>query len=381
MPTQCPITNREKLLEYLQVAIGLEHATIPPYLTALYSIKPVETKTNFDAASVIRTVLVEEMLHLTLAANLLNAIGGKPDLTHDHFVPSYPTVLPTGQDDFYVSLTKFSPKAVETFLKIERPAPEPKPSDENVTLDGVRFLTRDRLVGIRAKRVGLLPSLENPHKKGELLHFYSIGEFYKAIIKGIRYVSNDIGESKLFNGDPAKQIGPEHYYSGGGEIVVVTDLASAEQAMNLIADQGEGYGGGIGAKDGELSHFYRFQQIELGRHYRIGDQKGVPTGDELEVHYDEVHAILPNAKVANYPVGSEVREAAVEFNRFYKSVLAEIEAALNGKPEMLAAATGRMRQIRFSAERLMHVRIPGTDAQAAPTFELDDKPPPSMERH
>ncbi len=57
------------------MAIKLEHATIPPYLTALYSIKPDPRKSNHDSYNIIRAVAVEEMLHLTLAANLLNAVG------------------------------------------------------------------------------------------------------------------------------------------------------------------------------------------------------------------------------------------------------------------------------------------------------------------
>ena len=40
------ITTREQLHQYLYAAMQLEHATIPPYLTALYSIRP---GTNADA--------------------------------------------------------------------------------------------------------------------------------------------------------------------------------------------------------------------------------------------------------------------------------------------------------------------------------------------
>ena len=64
------ITTVAALHRYLHKAMQLEHATIPPYLMALYSIEP---GTNSDATHVIRVVVVEEMLHLTLAANLLNA--------------------------------------------------------------------------------------------------------------------------------------------------------------------------------------------------------------------------------------------------------------------------------------------------------------------
>ena len=94
------ITTREQLHSYLYAALQLEHATIPPYLTALYSIRP---GSNADAYHVLRVTAVEEMLHLTLAANILNAVGGTPDLTQPGFVPEYPAYLPDGETDFAVS--------------------------------------------------------------------------------------------------------------------------------------------------------------------------------------------------------------------------------------------------------------------------------------
>src|SRR3954452_23643124 len=106
------IETKQELHHYLTVAMQLEHATIPPYLTALYTIKP---GTNGDASMVIREVVVEEMLHLTLAANVLNAVGGQPDLTAPGFVPTYPARLPDGETDFEVSLRPFSQEALRTF--------------------------------------------------------------------------------------------------------------------------------------------------------------------------------------------------------------------------------------------------------------------------
>ena len=54
----------------------MEHSTIPPYLWALYSIVPGR---NSEAVEALSTVVVEEVLHLTLAANLPNAVGGPGD--------------------------------------------------------------------------------------------------------------------------------------------------------------------------------------------------------------------------------------------------------------------------------------------------------------
>ncbi|RBH51872.1 hypothetical protein C3F00_033145, partial [Pseudomonas sp. MWU13-2860] len=49
-------------------AVRLELSTIPTYLTALFSIKPGQ---NQEARALVQSVVVEEMLHMTLAANTL----------------------------------------------------------------------------------------------------------------------------------------------------------------------------------------------------------------------------------------------------------------------------------------------------------------------
>jgi hypothetical protein len=110
------ISSLESLRKHLQWAIELEHATIPPSLCALYSIKAGH---NAEAAEVLSSVMVEEMLHLTLAANLLNAVGGRPRLDIPEMLPPYPHSLPHGDSSFEISLFPFGPEAIETFLKIE----------------------------------------------------------------------------------------------------------------------------------------------------------------------------------------------------------------------------------------------------------------------
>ena len=58
---------------YLQKAVELEHSTIPPYLTAMFSVKP---GANRRIGELIRSIVIEEMLHMTISANILIAIGG-----------------------------------------------------------------------------------------------------------------------------------------------------------------------------------------------------------------------------------------------------------------------------------------------------------------
>jgi rubrerythrin len=62
----------EELYPLLQKAIELEHSTIPPYLTAMFSLKP---GTNLVQRQIIHSIVIEEMLHMSIAANILNALG------------------------------------------------------------------------------------------------------------------------------------------------------------------------------------------------------------------------------------------------------------------------------------------------------------------
>ena len=113
------IDTIDDLRRHLQWAIELEHATIPPYLCALYSLDPAR---NPEATQVVGTVLAEEMIHLALAANLLNAVGGRPVLDSPDLLPTHPTYLPHSNRSVRLSLRPFSREAVEGFLAIERPA-------------------------------------------------------------------------------------------------------------------------------------------------------------------------------------------------------------------------------------------------------------------
>jgi hypothetical protein len=219
------IDSVDELHRYLQVALQLQHATIPPYLSALYSIHP---GTNADSAEIIHTVLVEEMLHLLLVANLANAVGGLPNFASPGFVPNYPTHLPDGEVDFEVSIRPFSPDAVATFLQIERPGPA------SISGDLV-----DRVRSPRALLPGVVDSTDTE------MHFFSIGEFYAEIDRGLHWLHDSMAtrNEELFGGDRAVQVTTEFQYSGGGEIMTVSDLDSAEAAIRLICEQGEGLGG------------------------------------------------------------------------------------------------------------------------------------------
>jgi hypothetical protein len=355
------ITTIEDLHYYLIQGMMIEHATIPPYLTALYSMKP---GSNLEAFHIIRSVVVEEMLHLTLAANVFNAVGGniKGVLSNPEFIPTYPTTLPTGETDFTVSLAKFSPETIETFLNIERSKEVPK--------DAPSGTSRTRQT-IEHNWLKILGQPEN-------LSYYSIGEFYAAVISGLKALEDDAkkNDKTIFTGDFKKQITREYYYDGAGEIIPVKDLNSALDAIAVIQEQGEGSSRGIYDEERELSHYYRFEQLKLGRYYVIykgeplkSDEAEHPTGGTLTVDWDAVYPVLENAKLSDYEGHSELYTAGQEFQQAYRQFLAQIEFSFNGHPDKLLPAVGGMFKLRDLANLLIRNPIPGRNGvNAAPIY-------------
>lgn len=330
------IKDKQELLNHLQTALELEHATIPPYLCALYSIKD---GSNTEAAVVIRSVAMEEMLHMTLVANIMNAVGGEPSVNKEEFVPKYPTYLPHSSDKFIVDLLPFSPHAIGTFLKIEHPPEKGAPPQPN--------------------------------------RYDSIGQFYQAILDGITYLSKP-GKPNLYTGSPSRQITPEQwYYGGGGTAVVVTDFESARDAIEEVIEQGEGASGIFDnslarGTNRELAHYFKFNEIALGRCYTDKDTVASgPTGPALPVDWSAIYPMQPNPTVRHFEGQPETQALMVEFNRVYTQLLGVLHDAFNGQPDLLRGAVPMMYDLKYRAQALM--KIPsgkGDGCTAGPSFEF-----------
>ncbi len=327
------IETIDDLRQHLQYAIELEHATIPPYLFALYSIKDAY---NREAARVIRSVVLEEMLHMALAANVLNAVGGSPSLNHAEFVPRYPGKLPHSFGQFEVGLEKFSRGSVETFLKIERPAKAEAPPQADC--------------------------------------YDTIGQFYAAIKAGLRLVCDG---NRHFDGDPRRQATGEVFYGGGGRLGRVTDLPSALRALRQIVHQGEGLPHTISDGDDKLfgqpreyAHYFRFNEIHCGRFYGRHDTPASgPKGPLFPVDWDAVYDVRPNPRAEDYPTGGELRRKADEFNYAYTGLLDLLHHSFNGRPELLRESVGLMYDLKYRAVALMRTPCGDDGRTAGPPFE------------
>jgi hypothetical protein len=280
------------------------------------------------------------MIHLALVANLLNAVGGQPRLDTPELLQQHPRTLPHADPSLRLSLLPFGPEALEMFLRLERPAPPSAPAEG----DG----------------------------------YETIGQFYDAIEAGLRYLCAELGEAAVFCGDPARQVTGGPFRHTGGQLAPVTDLGSALAALEEIVEQGEGTARGEvwdGDRDifhperHEVSHYYRFQELTLGRRYVRGDtpQSG-PTGEPVTVDPAGVLPMRPNPLVADHPEGSAIRAAQEEFNVTYCGLLQLLEEAFNGSPDRLAAATGTMYALKAQAQALMDMPD-GDGTTAGPTFE------------
>jgi hypothetical protein len=343
IPSQQPSTPRtriatlESLREHLQWAIELEHFTIPPYLCALYSL---ERDRNAQAAEIISSVLIEEMLHLTLAANILNAVGGRPRLDTPRMLLPYPRPMPHSDGSFEVPLARFSSESLEVFLRIERPAPPGAPPDGD--------------------------------------RYRCIGQFYDAIRRGLVELCEQVGGAAAFCGDPARQVSSADVYTGGGKIIAVSSLDSALAALDEIVDQGEGaqleiWDGDFDVLHPEreqVAHYFRFQELKLGRRYQRGDTaESGPTGETIAVDWDAVLPMRTNPRSTDHEPGSPIRTAQEAFNRTYCSLLHQLQHAFNGQPDVLMPAIGAMYDLKDLTTALMQMPTEDGLTTAGPTFE------------
>jgi hypothetical protein len=113
------ISSLKDLKQALYLAAQLEFSTIPPYLCAQWSIVHDPDRVE----GLIHHVVGQEMNHMALAGNLLNAIGDVPRVARSGFIPKYPLkYLPGGiKQDKLVKLEPLSFDQLGVFMQIENP--------------------------------------------------------------------------------------------------------------------------------------------------------------------------------------------------------------------------------------------------------------------
>jgi hypothetical protein len=232
--------SRRNILELLQVpveehdlgwlkdslgwAVELEFSTIPLYLSGLWSLE----EQSGEVYNLINGVVLEEMLHMGLACNMLAALGVTPTIT----APGYPRIgLPGGVlPDLPVALAGLSESQLDLYMAIEQPEPPATAVTET---------------------------------------FGTIGQFYDAIAAAFEHLQPPISTDGQVTfvvsvPDPNHPEDPARI----SESQTITDLADVQKAIKLIKDQGEGTSTSPDAPEfdnGELAHYYRFGEIRYGK--------------------------------------------------------------------------------------------------------------------
>jgi hypothetical protein len=289
----------QELKENLQTAVEIELATLPIYLYTYYSINRINTRgENIDpvslyankAAGIMMSIAVEEMLHLSLSANILYSMGVEPQLYH-RSPASYPTPLPyhnpkgppgpDGDTKVLIPLSKFSYEQLWHFLQIEYP--EPKfafPKDRNWDTIG-QFYSYIRCL-IECDRIKDEDfQVNGPETQIQSYNYSpnSIDTIYPAqkfnpwsTPEGSHTQTGDYPSAAAVAQYPNK---PDSH-AGSAELITISSKRDALEAIATIGDQGEGYAHGLtdDPTQTEFSHYYKFLRLQAQlEHYEHHQEK------------------------------------------------------------------------------------------------------------
>src|SRR5262245_37428155 len=236
------IEHREALIYMLCEAAEVEHGIMCQYLFAAFSLKqradegltPEQLEAVTRWRRTIAHVAAEEMLHLALVQNVLSAIGAAPHLTRPN-LPAPARHYPAGVN---LTLVPFGERALQHFIFLERP--------EGMALEGAP--------GIDAPVHEAVPLMAEGDVVPQPQDFATVGHLYRSIEQGLAHLADKFGERNLFVGPPRAQATSADFQ--WPELIAVTDLASAQRALDTILEQGEGARG-----HWEAAHFGQFVRI------------------------------------------------------------------------------------------------------------------------
>ena len=320
MRQAAPTRDRQWLENALQLAIQLELATLPPYLTARWTIDPLQD----PAAKSIFEIRREEMLHFGLACNLLVAIGKLPVIADVSVVPKYPGPLPGGvRPGLEVSLRRFSREQAGVFMEIEYPQDGP---------------------------IATAAVSET---------FSSIGEFYAAILATFQALN------------PALDVSLQIEDSSVG-LFKIDALPKVKAAIDLINLQGEGSNATPEERPDDLAHYYRFGELHHGKKLIKDAATGAWTFSGPDIPLPTVWPM------ADIPVGgyqkADVPDLATwdliaTFDDQYSQMLRTLQSAWqHGDPLLLSDAIDLMRAMGATGRKLVRIPIPGRSENYGPCF-------------
>jgi hypothetical protein len=315
-----PIETTQDLHDHLELAISIELATVPPYLYAMYSIEDLDS----EAALLLRSIVVEEMLHTALVTNILLATGGTPDYASTRYMTRFPTNLPHHDPPLTIDLEPCSGDLIErVFMRIEQPEEHDAPAQPD--------------------------------------RFETLGQFYHALELGIEMLAET---TDLFSDPQAEaQLSDSRFYrpvaldaEDSGGLVLVDDLDSAREAIEVIVHQGEGLSDERWADPGhqELTHYYKLLQISEGVS---------PLG--------RVRPVRTNPRTSEFPPA--IQPVSDLFNAIYRGLYLVLNRTFEPGANQVKAVGVLyllMADVLSQLARFLVEQPIGNGQLASPTFEL-----------
>lgn len=316
-----PIETSRDLHEHLELAIQIELATVPPYLYAMYSIEDLGS----EAALLLRSIVAEEMLHAALVTNLLLATGGTPDFASTRYMTEFPTSLPHHDPPLAIDLEPCSDDLIErVFMRIEQPEARDAPAQPD--------------------------------------RFETLGQFYHALEIGIEMLAET---TDLFaNPQEEAQLSDPRFYrpvemdaDDSGGLVLVNDVESAREAIEIIIHQGEGLSDERWADPAhqELTHYNKLLQITRGIS---------PLG--------AVRPVRTNPLTNDFPPA--VRPVSELFNAVFRGLFLVLRRIFEGEDQAKAVGTlyVLMADVLAQLARFLVQQPIGGGQFASPTFEIHE---------
>lgn len=309
--------DQEWLQTSLQAAIELEFATIPIYLSGMWSLQ----QQSGPVYDLINSVVLEEMLHLGLACNMLVAVGGKPQIT----APTYPHQgLPGGVlPDLEVYLAGLGDSTLQMWMGIEQP--------------------EDPVVADTA----------GP----------TIGQFYDTIYTAFGSYSQPlVTDGQVTFSVFVPGLKPEAAQPIG-------TVQAAQSAIELIKEQGEGTSASPDAPQqfgDEYAHFYRFGEILYGQQLEQVDGKWEYAGPAITRPpcYPVMQVPLGGYPAEQYPA---VADAIPKFDAAYLKLIGQLQAAWSPGGS-LGAAIATMGTLHGLAAPIVTTPLPDGSGNFGPDF-------------
>lgn len=202
IPEIATVWTKALIQEHAQAATAVELYTLPFYITAMTSV----ADKNSEACKIIFSVIIEEMLHLQLAANLCAALDTSPCFKPPKYGTEVPYIKPydqeTGERGFLnAALGPLDDETLNTMLDIENPEELP----ENHVVD---------------HRTPQCP-------------YSSIGEMYDGLMVGIKQIGVE-----QFSWNTQYQ---QAHWPAQNFPQIIASYADARNSVQAVTNQGEGH--------------------------------------------------------------------------------------------------------------------------------------------